>query len=44
MSAVTVPAVKQAVRDTDTAAARDLAGRALEARTREEVIEILGIE
>jgi len=43
MSAVTVPAVKQAVRDTDTAAARDLAGRALEARTREEVLEILGI-
>jgi len=41
MSAVTVPAVKERVRETDATAARSLAESALEATSKDEVIELL---
>ncbi|WP_148416307.1 phosphoenolpyruvate--protein phosphotransferase [Haloferax sp. KTX1] len=44
MSAVTVPQVKAAVADTDTADARALAERVLQADTKAEVAEILTLE
>ncbi|MGE5226896.1 MAG: putative PEP-binding protein, partial [Planctomycetaceae bacterium] len=42
MSAPAIAAAKQAVRDTDLAAARALAGRALDAASGEEVRTLLG--
>ncbi|ELK54555.1 MULTISPECIES: phosphoenolpyruvate--protein phosphotransferase [Haloferax] len=44
MSAVTVPQVKAAVAETDTADARDLAERVLQADTKAEVAEILTLD
>ncbi|ELZ97754.1 phosphoenolpyruvate--protein phosphotransferase [Haloferax sulfurifontis] len=44
MSAVTVPQVKAAVTETDTADARELAERVLQADTKAEVAEILTLE
>ncbi len=44
MSAVTVPAVKQAIRSTDSAAARELAAAVVTCETRDEVTGVLDLD